>query len=247
MLTYSTLKIKSKHSMRTIQIEMNIDSLLKQFPGNQKSLYDNFKSREPLSALSLGCNVPMDLFVLYQHFDFKVLQGVDLNTEIQIIEEYLKRHCYGAKEESGYKNFLKNNMLNASKFYSFYDRCFNSGSKSLNEREFEEIFLKNFKFVDVNIYLEKEVKKFDIILAINIFHFEGIKIEQNINSIKRALKPNSLALIRVESISKNPSFSYPEFKKIIETTFEGQGQIYECYDEITGKWKSSVYSNLPLI
>lgn len=128
----------------------------------------SFFSKSNLSAIDVGCGIPINLISLYHDFHFENLIGIDIQNELTIVDNWYRDHPI-AKNPT---------LLQASSFYDFYLKNINPNDADIqNRRSFlsKTDFYMNIQFIPnmplANYFnsLNPEVK-FDYIILENIIH-----------------------------------------------------------------------------
>ena len=221
-----------KMKERTIE-ENSIDYIISASFNDFPKIYNHFKSKSSLSALDLGCRVPINLFSLYHLFDFTTLIGVDLKSEEDCAHLFIEKH----------NNSNTNKSISGSSFYDIYNQIYKSEEhekpKILTKPDFDKIFLKDFVQQDVKTFLESTNQKFDIIIASNILHFfPSSELIWFIDKIKSLLTEDGIVYIRIQTGICFSDNSY--IKKIIREYFD-VGEITDVFFD--GKWYRTNFIN----
>lgn len=218
--------------MKNIVIEQNsIGHIIGASPKKFPKVYAHLKERSSLSALDLGCRVPINLFNLYHLFDFTNLVGVDIDTEEKCVKSYVKQHYPPPKS------------IIAESFYDVYLFIYKweeeEKSKIESKKEFDSIFLRRFVKQDAKKFLQQNEEKFDVIIASNILHFfQKGDIDLMLSQIKSSLNEKGIVYFRVQD--EKAIYNLNDFKILVQNHFQGGIFTDIIYD---GKLHSTEYIN----
>lgn len=165
-----------------------------------------------LKVLDLGCAYPNFLVDIYHNYDCEKLVGVDkCSVEESVL--YFKNHN------------LKDNiqLKNCITFFDLYNASYvhEKGEKEKieSEKEFNEIFLQEYKFMEIEEFLASNQARFNLVLASNVFHFElsSPKRKLYLKSVLDLLENESVFLLRVQN---NIGFDFDMFNMELKSVFK---------------------------
>lgn len=178
------------------EVEFKPDGIVKHFK-NHPLVINAFKS-ESLSVLDVGCRVPCPLFVLFHDFNFTHLKGIELSSESEAVENFLK----DCKAEDKNYNTVYDIYLNDLKFD---EEDLRLGKQFLDETSFKKHFKILFN-LHADWYFSKvnDPTVFDYVILSNVLHLNPEpKASEIFNGAVSKLKTGGLIFVRVNH-NENP-------------------------------------------
>jgi SAM-dependent methyltransferase len=207
-------------------------------------LFERICSKEPLSVLDLGANVPIKSYILYHNYDCNKFVSVDKNSEIESVN-YLKDNSTGE---------AKKNSLNAESFYDLYEGLIHLDSENINSKlsskeAHDDIFLQNYFNTEIEEYFKSAQDKFDLIIASSILHFFPFSdIEDILKNIQQRLGTGGIVFFRIQNKEMHGySFNYNsliKFKQSVTELFGGGTWFDTPLNPNPSDWHASTYCNI---
>lgn len=195
-----------------------------------KQLFDALNGLE--SAIDVGFQDGLPLWVLYHQYNYSRLLGIDKNSQYVITEDY-----------------RKNKNPTAQNIFDYYHKEFRvpksfPNNKIKSEQKFYNIF--EYKTISMERYFSKPLhEKFDLIILSNILHYAKSQksVEKILENVLTGMNSDSMIYIRVKS--KNwMTINLSTWEGLIKNTFSSFS-VRKIINNVTHEGESLTFTNLP--